>query len=273
MMEDQSRRTFLKVAGASILGGVGAPVVAALASGRQAATGKQWAMVVDIKKCIRDRGCTKCVEACHREHNVPDVRDPRFAYAADEIHKRELKWIWKEDYEGSFPEQQHRFLPQQLHGVQVPVLCNHCENPPCVRVCPTQATWKRASDGIVMMDMHRCIGCRYCVVGCPYGARSFNWKEPWPRPFDQHVTPPNMKFPTRCKGVVEKCNFCAERLAASERTGAPFVPACVEACPDKALVVGDVNDASSAVRQILSSQHSIQRKPVLGTGPQIYYIV
>ena len=103
-----------------------------------------------------------------------------------------------------------------------------------MRVCPTQATWKR-EDGIVMMDWHRCIGCRYCMAACPYGSRSFNWLDPRP-----YIHNPNPEFPTRTKGVVEKCNFCAERLG----TGRP--PACVEACPEKALVFGDLADPALA---------------------------
>ena len=163
---------------------------------------------------------------------MPDVRDPRYGYKTEEEFKRrEVKWIWKENYDHVFPEQQHEYAASYVAGKTIPVLCNHCDNPPCVRVCPTQATWKRESDGIVMMDMHRCIGCRYCMVGCPYGARCFNWQEPWPRPYAEHGTPPNLDYPTRTKGVVEKCNFCAERLVAAEREGKPFVPACVEVCP------------------------------------------
>src|SRR4030043_1550809 len=142
------------------------------------------------------------------------------------------------------------------------VLCNHCDNPPCVRVCPTQATFKRAEDGIVMMDYHRCIGCRFCIAGCPYGARSMNYRDP--RPFIKKLNP---EFPTRTKGVVEKCNFCEERL------GKGMMPACVEACPEKALVFGDLEDPRSEVRQLLSSRFAIRRKSELGTGPQIYYLV
>jgi len=128
-------------------------------------------------------------------------------------------------------------------------------------VCPTKATFKR-SDGIVMMDFHRCIGCRFCMAGCPYGSRSFNWRDP--RPFVQDV---RKEFPTRMRGVVEKCSFCAERLA----EGLP--PACVEACKVKALVFGDLEDPNSEVREILQRHHSIRRKPELGTMPQIYYLV
>jgi len=141
------------------------------------------------------------------------------------------------------------------------VLCNHCDNPPCVRVCPTQATWKR-DDGIVMMDWHRCIGCRYCVVGCPYGSRSFNWRNP--RPFVKELNP---EFPTRTKGVVEKCTLCEERLAAG------LAPACVEACKVKALTFGNLADPESDVRKLLATRYAIRRKPELGTHPELYYLV
>ncbi len=111
------------------------------------------------------------------------------------------------DYEQAFPDQENKFATEPLQDRRVLVLCNHCDNPPCVRVCPTQATWRR-DDGIVMMDYHRCIGCRYCMAACPYGSRSFNWRDP--RPYIKDI---NDGYPTRTKGVVEKCNFCEERLA------------------------------------------------------------
>jgi Fe-S-cluster-containing dehydrogenase component len=145
------------------------------------------------------------------------------------------------------------------------LLCNHCDNPPCVRVCPTQATFKRESDGIVMMDMHRCIGCRYCVVGCPDGSRSFNWRDPRP-----HIANIRQDFPTRTKGVVEKCNFCAERLAKGKE------PACVEASRQEgcnAIKFGDLLDPDSEVRRLLERNNTIRRKPELGTSPMVYYIV
>jgi Fe-S-cluster-containing dehydrogenase component len=131
-----------------------------------------------------------------------------------------------------------------------------------VRVCPTQATWKREKDGIVMMDWHRCIGCRYCMAACPYGSRSFNWRDPRP-----DIAEPNTGYPTRTKGVVEKCTFCDARLAKGK------LPACVEACPQKAMTFGDLDDAGSNVRQLLKEQYAIRRKPELGTEPEIFYIV
>jgi molybdopterin-containing oxidoreductase family iron-sulfur binding subunit len=152
------------------------------------------------------------------------------------------------------------------------VLCNHCDNPPCVRVCPTQATWKREEDGIVMMDMHRCIGCRYCMAACPYGSRSFNWRDP--RPFVETDSEGNFpsEFPTRTRGVVEKCNFCAERLRDGQ------LPACVEAANqvpggEGSLTFGNLADAASEVNQVLSSQRTIARRVALGTGPNVFYIV
>ena len=121
-----------------------------------------------------------------------------------------------------------------------------------MRVCPTKATFKRA-DGIVMMDYHRCIGCRFCMAACPYGSRSMNYRDP--RPFIRKINP---DFPTRTKGVVEKCNFCEERLARG------ILPACVVACKEKALVFGDLEDPRSDVR-LLSGQRPLPPAKA-GTG-------
>ena len=215
------------------------------------AAATRWALVIDPRKCLEHGDCTKCIDACHKAHNVPLVRD----------QAHEVKWIWKERFEHTFSSLQTDYPPEALRDKPVMVLCNHCDNPPCVRVCPTQATWKRA-DGIVMMDWHRCIGCRYCVAACPYGSRSFNWTDP--RPFLAQTNP---DFPTRSKGVVEKCTLCEERLAKGEP------PACVEACPAKAMVFGNLNDTASEVRSLLGSRFTIRRRPELGTRPAIYYIV
>jgi molybdopterin-containing oxidoreductase family iron-sulfur binding subunit len=115
-----------------------------------------------------------------------------------------------------------------------------------------------------MMDFHRCIGCRFCMAGCPYGARSFNWREP-----AAGLPPkvPNPAYPRRMRGVVEKCTFCSERLDRGEQ------PACVEACTEKLLTFGDVHDAAAPVRALLQEHFTIRRKPNLGTQPQVYFIV
>jgi len=249
-----NRREFIG-AGFSALALLGVP-----AAGREdkagaetrapAAQPTRWAMAIDVRRCLELPGCVKCVAACNRAHNVPALDDAR----------HEVKWVWKQRFEDLFPSS-GASLADAFKAKAIPALCNHCDNPPCVRVCPTQATWKRA-DGVVMMDWHRCIGCRYCMAACPYGSRSFNWVDPRPR-----VAALNPDFPTRTKGVVEKCNLCEERLAA----GKP--PACVEVCPQKALVFGNLNDPDSALRSVLRSRFSVQRKPELGTRPQIYYVI
>ena len=135
---------------------------------------------------------------------------------------------------------------------------------PCVRVCPTQATFKRA-DGIVLMDFHRCIGCRFCMAACPFGARSFNFVDPRTAenldgPGEQLLT-----FPTRMKGVVEKCNFCAERLAQG------IGPACVEENTPGRMIYGDIE--SPEIREVVKSKFTIRRKQHLGTEPSVFYIV
>jgi len=239
-----SRKGFLKITGLSILGLITKPVFNILSGLKLAKvslpagtlSGKRWAMIVNLKACLAGDGCRDCIDDCHRVHNVPDFGNP----------KDEVNWIWSVPYKAAFPEQQHKFVEDGLRDRPVLLLCNHCDNPPCVSVCPTKATWKR-EDGIVMMDYHRCIGCRYCMAACPYGSRSFNWRDP--RPFINEV---DLDFPTRTKGVVEKCNFCQERLDQG------LLPACVTACQERALVFGDLEDSNSAVRQILRSHHTIR---------------
>ncbi|UCF57397.1 MAG: 4Fe-4S dicluster domain-containing protein, partial [Deltaproteobacteria bacterium] len=133
------------------------------------------------------------------------------------------------------------------------------------------ATWKRELDGVVMMDQHRCIGCRFCMAACPFGARSFNYGDPRKAPKELNPDfPTNMTYPTRTKGVVEKCNFCAERLAKGQ------LPACVEVASKikaGALTFGDLEDPDSEIRAVLREHYTIRRKPELGTGPNVYYII
>jgi len=260
-MAKTTRRGFLKVAGAAAIGLGARPVLDAIASRvpqavpvppAPALTARRWAMVVDTRRCLRERGCRECVAACHSKHNVPDFGNP----------KDEVKWIWKEDFEHAFPDEGHEFQAAELRGQDMLLLCNHCDSPPCVRVCPTQATWRRESDGLVMMDMHRCIGCRYCMAACPYGSRSFNWRDP-----RTHIARIDETYPTRTRGVVEKCTFCEERLSRG------LMPACVEACPARAMAFGDLEDAGSEVRVLLASHVSIRRRQGLGTQPEVYYLV
>ena len=256
------RRQFLKLAGLSTVVGLGGLSQSGLAKevfnevARQETVvtkglkANRWAMVIDMKQFKMDEDYQRCINACHNVHNVPDIDEKQ----------HEIKWIWKTSFENAFPGTTHEFLAPEIKENPFLVLCNHCKEPPCVRVCPTKATFKR-SDGIVIMDMHRCIGCRFCMAACPYGARSFNFRDP--RPFIEKENP---EYPTRMKGVVEKCNFCAERLARGQE------PACAEASGG-AIVFGDLDDPKSGVRQVLQYAYTIRRKPELGTGPNVYYVI
>ncbi|MCX8026643.1 MAG: 4Fe-4S dicluster domain-containing protein [Thermodesulfovibrionales bacterium] len=254
------RREFLKIAGLSVAAGLGGfSAFTGLRSGILEASqyvrdpkelkASRWGLVIDMSK-LNQEDIRRIMDVCHKKHNVPAIPNP----------KDEIKWIWPESFEHSFPGQESPYMGDAIKHQPYLVLCNHCDNPPCVRVCPTKATFKRA-DGIVMMDMHRCIGCRFCMAACPYGARSFNWRDP--RPFIKEMNP---EFPTRMKGVVEKCTFCYELLA----VGKP--PACVEHS-NGGIVFGDLKDPNSEIRKIIATKFTIRRKPDLGTLPSVFYVV
>ncbi|MBL6977829.1 MAG: 4Fe-4S dicluster domain-containing protein [Desulfobacteraceae bacterium] len=252
-----TRRKFLKAASVAALvvsarpsAGRAFELKGRMSPGPKALQAGQWAMVVDMNKC-RGNCRDDCLAACHEIHNVPYIPKP----------EHEVKWLFLEPYENAFPERSHRFLSKRVREKNFFLLCNHCEDPPCVRVCPTQATFKRQKDGIVMIDYHRCIGCRFCMAACPYGSRSFNFRDP--RPFIKKINP---EYPTRHRGVVEKCNFCQELLEVGR------IPACVEACKEGVLTFGDLEDPTSVVRELLSEKPHIRRKPDLGTGPSVFYI-
>ncbi|MEW6067868.1 MAG: sulfate reduction electron transfer complex DsrMKJOP subunit DsrO [Nitrospirota bacterium] len=258
-----NRRDFLKVAGISTILGFGGISAAdavrknlveasQVMPNPKALVGERWALVIDLSKFKTEADYRRVIDACHNTHNVPDIDNP----------KQEIKWIWKETFEHVFPEQEDEYLAEEIKHLPVLTLCNHCDHPPCVRVCPTKATFKR-EDGIVMMDMHRCIGCRFCMAACPYGARSFNYRDP--RQFINKEKE-NPEFPTRMKGVVEKCTLCYERLAKGLK------PACAEAS-NGGIIFGDLEDPDSEVRKILSTNYSIRRKPELGTSPSVYYVL
>jgi Fe-S-cluster-containing dehydrogenase component len=262
------RRKFLKITGLSTMMGLGGKATfELLAPGEAEASlkdvpltqAKRWGLVVDMHK-MTDEILVACQEACHLPHNVPNWGNPRV----------EIKWNWSDTFEHTFPGLENTYMDDHFLEKNYYVLCNHCDNPPCCRVCPTKATWKR-EDGIVMMDLHRCIGCRFCMAACPFGARSFNWGDPRKAPADLNPGfPANPDYPTRTKGVVEKCNFCAERIAVGE------VPYCVEAAnklKEGVLTFGDLDEPGSNVRALLRSHYTIRRKAELGTGPNIYYIV
>ncbi len=212
------------------------------------------AMVIDVGKFKTGEDYQRIIDACHSIHNVPTLIPEK------DDPKHEVKWLWTDTYDHTFPSQKNEYHPASLKERLFPLLCNHCDHPPCVRVCPTKATFKRA-DGVVIQDAHRCIGCRFCMAACPYGSRSFNWVDP--RPYIEERDP---EYPTRTIGVVEKCTFCVERLVRG------LIPACVEVS-NGGLVFGDLKDPDSEVREILRSHYTIRRKPELGTQPCVYYVI
>lgn len=242
------RRNFVKTAGGLfVLGASSAYAVRVLttvfAGGARTTppvTGVKWGMVVDLTKCRE--GCTACIDACREENNVAYHGDPRW-----DVH-----WIRKV----------HLRARDEGYGRGKPMilLCNHCDKPPCAQVCPVQATYKR-HDGIVVVDHHRCIGCRYCMIACPYNARYFNFKETedWP----------NKDFPKRSHGVAEACTLCAHLLEVGEK------PACVAACEAigaSVLHVGDLNDKYSNVSRLIADSPVRRIRDDLGTEPKVYYI-
>jgi molybdopterin-containing oxidoreductase family iron-sulfur binding subunit len=264
-----NRRQFLKIAGISTIAGLGSSTLffnklspinleaSQVSLNPGVLTAKRWGMAVDMSKFKTEEDYNRVAHACHSIHNVPDFRNP----------KDEVKWIWHEKFEHAFPEQKDEYMAERVKHKPFIVLCNHCEHPPCVRVCPTKATFKRF-DGIVMMDMHRCIGCRFCMAACPYGARSFNWWDPRGKDKDgrPYISKVNPEYPTRTKGVVEKCTFCTERLAKGLK------PACVEKS-NGGLVFGDLEDPDSEIRETLRKHYTTRRKPEMGTRPSIYYVI
>jgi tetrathionate reductase subunit B len=201
---------------------------------------KRWGMVIDLGKCLPN--CTACVDACKKENNVSTTTDT----------SRNIYRIRKVTIQST--------LPSGPVEKSLPLLCNHCDEPPCALVCPIKATYKRA-DGIVIVDPHRCMGCRYCVIACPYNARQFNFRE--------NKEQPNPAFPKRQHGVAESCDLCAHLLDQGKR------PACVEACESanaKAIIVGDLNDPRSEIATIIRSNSVKRLREELGTKPKVYYI-
>jgi molybdopterin-containing oxidoreductase family iron-sulfur binding subunit len=261
---ENSKRIFLKIAGVSALGlgtGILTPNVLASSGEKKepgfkknsdVLTAKRWGMVIDTRKIESSDDLEPIINACNKIHNIPEIKN----------HKHEIKWIWEEEFKHAFPTKDNKYLNERIKDLPFLVLCNHCGNPSCVQACPTKATFQR-DDGIVLMDFHRCIGCRFCMAACPYGSRSFNFIEP-----KEHIKSDsyNPEFPRRTKGVVEKCNFCAERLAVGKK------PACVEAS-NGAIIFGDLEKPDSEIREVLNSNYTIRRKQGLGTEPSIFYII
>ena len=224
----------------------------------------RYGMVFDLDKCT---GCRACMVACKVENNTPESTFYMYVFRLEE---------------GEYPNTKNWFMPRP---------CMHCDNPPCAKVCPVGARYKR-EDGLVITDADRCIGCRYCQVSCPYGVNYFNWKDPekshymdWNDKDLQQVTggsTPPYKNPDlerkygkekrliagsgHYKGTIGKCTFCVHRLEKG------LEPACVETCPTRAIHFGDMDDLTSDVSRVIRQKPHYRLLDEMGTKPRIAYV-
>lgn len=206
-----------------------------------------WKMVINLEQCI---GCQYCIWACQATNDVPE---------------EDMRW------NVGFPERTEGgtdfFMTRP---------CMHCQDAPCVKVCPVGATWIR-EDGMVAMDYERCIGCRYCQVACPYDARRFNWKV---SEVDNqyHPTWGSAEIERRPRGVIEKCTFCSHRIDRGidqgliPGTDRAATPACVNACPVGARVFGDAKNPDSSVAKYITQHETFRLREDFGTQPNVYYV-
>lgn len=178
---------------------------------------KRYGMVVDLRRCV---GCEGCTVACKAENGV-SLGNFRTWVQTNEV--------------GTFPHVSLHFVPK---------LCNHCDDPACVSVCPTGASYKRTEDGIVLVNEDACVGCKYCMVACPYGVRYLD----------------------DAKGIVDKCTFCVHRVENG------VVPSCVNTCISGARIFGDLNDPTSDISKFIATTPVQQLKPDAGLGPNVYYV-
>jgi molybdopterin-containing oxidoreductase family iron-sulfur binding subunit len=212
---------------------------------------------LDVSRCI---GCRRCVYACVEENN--QSRDPEIHWIRVLEFEREkvLRGINLED---GNPYYDHEQVPAP-GKMYLPISCQQCEDSPCTNVCPTGATWREA-DGIIAIDYDWCIGCRYCMASCPYGARRFNWKEPQIPADELNPDTHVIGNRPRTQGVVEKCTFCIQRV----RKGR--YPACLEACPVGARKFGNLLDPNSEIRQVMETRRTFVLKAELNTRPKFFY--
>ena len=252
MPKEVNRRDFIKAAGASL---AVAAVGTGIMSNKPALAAEQgnirYGMVIDLKKCIK---CDSCTIACIAENHLP----PGVVY--NEVTEREV---------GAYPNVSREYLPRP---------CMQCRKPPCVAVCPVNATWRRPEDGIVVIDYDKCIGCRYCLTACPYGARYFDYGEYYnPEPLmDWYDGAPSPEYNqqrvrkgtyTSPVGNARKCTFCLHRVQQGLK------PACVESCLGHARYFGNLKDPNDELWELISRHGHMRLKEELGTGPSVYYLL
>jgi Fe-S-cluster-containing dehydrogenase component len=208
----------------------------------------------NISKC---QGYMDCVNACVEENNQD--RESQMQYIRIHEHENgQFNFELAEDnYYHEVPAEGHFYMGTQ---------CFHCDNPPCVKVCPVEATWKEA-DGIVVIDYDWCIGCRYCMAACPYDGRRFNWSTPEIPEEEVNLDQHYLGNRLRKKGVMEKCTFCIQRTRDGKN------PACVEACPTGARIFGNLLDPNSDIRWVLDNKKVFRLKEDLGTEPKFWYFM
>lgn len=245
---NQSRRDFVSVAAKATAATVVAPgvflnsIASAAPRSEPVTDAVRYGMLIDTTKCAD--GCTDCVSACDKENGLDLMLKPEGA-SDEEWAQQKPRWM------------RSVTLKDNLTGKEssLPMMCQHCEHPPCVDVCPTGASFRRA-DGIVMVDRHTCIGCRYCMMACPYKARSF---------IHENIKHKLTEVP-RGKGCVESCNLCVHRLDNGGTT-----TACQDACEHGAIVFGDLKDPNSAVSQALATHASTQLRADLQLNTGVRY--
>jgi Fe-S-cluster-containing dehydrogenase component len=223
-------------------------------SAKPALPGVVFGYGLDLSRCV---GCRRCVYACVKENN--QSRDPQIHWIRVLAMKKETGV----DVYESTAYYNPKTVPEEGF-FYMPTACQQCRKPPCVKACPVKATWQEA-DGIVVVDYNWCIGCRYCMAACPYGARHFNWRDPVVPAEDYNPDTHYLGNRIRMRGVVEKCTFCIQRVREGK------YPACVEICPTGARKFGNLLDEDSEIRYIIKNKRVFVWKEDLGTQPKFYY--